>query len=53
MFDKYINGIKVRYYRLPKLDKSAKLVPGLIFYHGGGFAFGDIGMFLLVSLSWK
>ncbi|EFX59945.1 hypothetical protein DAPPUDRAFT_280198, partial [Daphnia pulex] len=41
--DRTINGIRVRVYE-PK-DKSAGKRPALIFYHGGGYAFGHLNTY--------
>jgi acetyl esterase/lipase len=40
-----INEIRVRIYK-PKLgSKNGEKMPIMVYYHGGGFAFGGLGKF--------
>ena len=43
LIDKVVDGLTLRLYRMPRLENSAERVPGMIFYHGGGFSLGDLG----------
>jgi acetyl esterase/lipase len=40
--NKLINDVKVRIYR-PKSSKSGDKVPIMVYYHGGGYTFGNLG----------
>jgi acetyl esterase/lipase len=40
-----ISQVKVKIYRLNKLEKKQD-VPCIIYFHGGGFVFGEMGIFI-------
>lgn len=45
----YFDGVKVRLYE--PIEKSSSLLPGFIYYHGGGFCIGSTGILKLSFLN--